>query len=434
VANAATRHLRGMPRGLVAPASPAVTGHGSENSAPEATHPCLAGVGWNLAQSLRRYAAWACELGVAGAVATATLATLGQTLGLAGAGGEGSAEALLWLAIGGALVVLVRRHDPLRRGRSWGDAMAGFGRAVRRHRVACAVAVPALTFGVFDEASIAAPQVAQQLLQLLPGLVALNIAGFAAAVLLLPGVNGLVGVARTLAVRREVGPGKGAAERRVGWSDRRRRASVTRTLIAALTPPLSLALCVPAVSAAGSHSLAPAALVVAAVAALALSGLAVAVAHGSPALARPRPWWLAVGAGAATGVAAGAGPELIAAGGLFGAAVGAGMEVGLHLARSVDVFWRHRHQLPLPPGDVVYRVDGREMEITLETTATVVGDESLSRPEDDAVTDDGWRVSQLSGWCWEGTKGRAQLLGRRRADLLGVIHVLHPEAPGSPPR
>ncbi len=48
------------------------------------------------------------------------------------------------------------------------------------------------------------------------------------------------------------------------------------------------------------------------------------------------------------------------------------------------------------------------------------------------MTDDGWRVSQLSGWCWEGTKGRAQLLGRRRADLLGVIHVLHPEAPGSP--
>jgi hypothetical protein len=139
-----------------------------------------------------------------------------------------------------------------------------------------------------------------------------------------------------------------------------------------------------------------------------------------------------VGAGAATGAAAGAGPELIAAGGLFGAAVGAGMEVGLHLARSVDVFWRHRHQLPLSPGDVVYRVDGREMEITLETTATAASDENPSGPGEEEVTDDGWRVSQLSGWCWEGTKGRAQLLGRRRADLLGVIRVLHPEAPGSP--
>ena len=98
----------------------------------------------------------------------------------------------------------------------------------------------------------------------------------------------------------------------------------------------------------------------------------------------------------------------------------------------MDVFWRHRHQLPLCPGDVVYRVDGREMEITLETSATAESEETLSGPEDEEVTDDGWRVSQLSGWCWEGTKGRAQLLGRRRADLLGVIHVLHPEAPGSP--
>ena len=215
------------------------------------------------------------------------------------------------------------------------------------------------------------------------------------------------------------------------WTDPRREQAVSRTLVAGLTPPLSLFLCVPAISAAGSRSLGAASLLMAAAAAAGLSALAMAVAHGAPGVAWPRAWWLAIGAGAATGAAPGAGPELIAAGGLLGAALGADMEVGLHLARSIDVFWRHRHQLPLSPGDVVYRVDGREMEITLETTAAADGDSPLARPEDGAVTDDGWRMSQLSGWCWEGTKGRAQLLGRRRADLLGVIHVLHPEAPGS---
>jgi len=434
VAHAATWHLRGVPRRAISPALPLVPDGGPAIGASEAAHPCLTGVGWNLAQSLRRYAAWGCELAVAAAPATATLATLSQTLGAAGGGGDETAEALLWLGIGAVLVVLVRRHDPLRRARSWRDAMAGFGCAVRRHGVVCAVAIPVLAFGVFDEASIAAPQVAQQLLQLLPGLVAMNIAGFTAAVLLLPSVNGLLGTARGLAERRARGVEEAATEARVGWSDPRRRPAIARALIAAVTPPLSLVLCVPAISAAGARSLAPAALVVAAGAAVALSVLAVAVAQGSPGLARPRPWWLAVGAGAATGAAAGAGPELIAAGGLFGAAVGAGMEVGLHLARSVGVFWRHRHQLPLPPGDVVYRVDGREMEITLETTVTTPSDETPARPDDGEVTDDGWRVSQLSGWCWEGTKGRAQLLGRRRADLLSVIHVLHPEAPGSPRR
>ncbi len=432
MAHAATWHLRGMPRVSIPPALAMVSGDESEAEAAEGTHPCLTGAGWSLAQSLRRYAAWACELAVAGALATATLATLGQALGIAGGGADETAEALLWLGIGAALLVFIRRHDPLRRARSWGDAMAGFGRAMRRHGIACAVSVPVLAFGVFDDASIAAPQVAQQLLQLLPGLVAMNIAGFTAAALLLPGVNGFLGTVGGLVERRTRGVEDAATEAGVGWSDQRHRPAVARALIGGLTPPLSLVLCVPAISALASRSLAPTSLLVAAGAAVALSALAVAVAHGSPGLARPRPWWLAVGAGAATGAAAGAGPELIAAGGLFGAAVGAGMEVGLHLARSVGVFWRHRHQLPLSPGDVVYRVDGREMEITLETTATSESEETLSGPEDEEVTDDGWRVSQLSGWCWEGTKGRAQLLGRRRADLLGVIHVLHPEAPGSP--
>ena len=434
MAHAATWHLRGMPRRSISPALPVVSGSRSETGASEAAHPWLTGLGWSLAQSLRRYAAWGCELAVAGALATATLATLGQALGIAGGGPEQTAEALLWLSLGAAWVLLVRRHDPLRRARSWRDAMAGFGQAVRRHGIACAVAVPVLALGVFDEASIAAPQVAQQLLQLLPGLVAMNIAGFTAAVLLLLGVNGFLGTAQRLAQRRTRGVEEAATEARGRWSDPRRRPATTRALMAGLTPPLSVVLCVPAVSAVGSRSLAPGSLLVAAGAAVVLSMLAVAFAHGSPALARPRAWWLAVGAGAATGAAAGAGPELIAAGGLLGAAVGAGMEVGLHLARSLDVFWRHRRQLPLPPGDVVYRVDGREMEITLETTATAGNEETVLRPDGEEVIDDGWRVSQLSGWCWEGTKGRAQLLGRRRADLLGVIRVLHPEAPGSPRR
>jgi hypothetical protein len=433
VAHAATWHLRGVPRGAISPAAPVVPDGGPATGTSEAAHPCLTGVGWNLAQSLRRYAAWGCELAVAGALATTALATMTQTLG-AGGGGDETAEALLWLSIGAVLVVLVRPHDPLRRARSWRDAMAGFGCAVRRHGVVCAVAIPVLALGVFDEASVAAPQVAQQLLQLIPELVAVNLAGFSAAVLLLPSINGLLGTARGLARRRARYGKEAATEARVGWSDPRRRPAVARALTAAVTPPLSLILCVPGISAAAARGLEPAALVVAAGAAVALSLLAVAVAQESPGLARPRPWWLAVGAGATTGAAAGAGPELIAVGGLFGAAVGAGMEVGLHLARSVGVFWRHRHQLPLPPGDVVYRVDGREMEITLEATATTPSDEALARQEDGEVTDDGWRVSQLSGWCWEGTKGRAQLLGRCRADLLGVIHVLHPEAPGSPRR
>ncbi len=323
MAHAATWHLRGVPRGAISPAAPVVPDGGPATGTSEAAHPCLTGVGWNLAQSLRRYAAWGCELAVA--------------------------EALLWLSIGAVLVVLVRPHDPLRRARSWRDAMAGFGCAVRRHGVVCAVAIPVLALGVFDEASVAAPQVAQQLLQLIPELVAVNLAGFSAAVLLLPSINGLLGTARGLARRRARYGKEAATEARVGWSDPRRRPAVARALTAAVTPPLSLILCVPGISAAAARGLEPAALVVAAGAAVALSLLAVAVAQESPGLARPRPWWLAVGAGATTGAAAGAGPELIAVGGLFGAAVGAGMEVGLHLTRSVGVFWRHRHQLPLPP-------------------------------------------------------------------------------------
>jgi len=432
VAHAATWHRRGMPGRSIPPALPALAVDEAGPGATEAAHPCLAGAGWNLAQSLRAYAAWGCELAAAGAVATATLAGL-QATGLAGGGADAVTAALLWLGIGAALVLLVRRHDPLRRASSWGEAAAGFERALRRHWVACVVAVPVLALGVLDEASIAAPPVAQQLLQLLPGLVAMNIAGFAVAVLLLPGVTGVVGVVGRVAARLGADCGNGAAAPHVGWAHEGRRGSVTRTVIAGLTPPVTLVLCVPAVSAAASHRPSEAALVMAALAAMALSVLAVVGAHRSAARARPRSWWLAVGVGAATGAAAAAGPELIAAGGLLGASAGAGMEVGLHLVRSLDVFWRHRHQLPLPPGDVVYRVDGREMEITLEMTATVGSAGTASRPEVDEVTDEGWRVSQLSGWCWEGTKGRAQLLGRRRADLLGVIHVLHPEAPGSRP-
>jgi hypothetical protein len=367
-------------------------------------------------------------------MATVTLAMLGQTLGIGGAGADQSGAALLWLGIGTAVVLVIRRSDPLRLARSWGEALAGFRRVMGRHPVACTVAVPVLALGTFDEASIAAPQVAQQLLQLLPGLVAVNVAGLAAAVLMLPTVSGLLGAARRLAVRRPQASGEAGAEGRVGWSDPRRCPTVTRTLIAGLTPPVALGLCVPAVSALASRSFAPASLLLAVGGAVGLSGLTMAAALGGPRRLQPRPGLLAVGAGIATGAAAGAGLDLIAAGGLLGGAVGAGMEVGLHLARAVDVLWRHRHQLPLPPGDVVYRVDGREMEITLESNDTAAEGRALPRAEDAEVTADGWRVSQLSRSCWEGTKGRAQLLGRRRADLLGVIRVLHPEAPGSPQR
>src|ERR1017187_5167899 len=189
VAHAAKRHLRGTPRGPIRPARPPEPGRISEAEASDAAHPCLTGLGWSLAQSLRRYAGWACELATGGAMATVTLAMLGQTLGIGGAGADQSGAALLWLGIGTAVVLVIRRSDPLRLARSWGEALAGFRRVMGRHPVACTVAVPVLALGTFDEASIAAPQVAQQLLQLLPGLVAVNIAGFTAAVLLLPAVN-----------------------------------------------------------------------------------------------------------------------------------------------------------------------------------------------------------------------------------------------------
>ena len=67
MAHAATWHLRGVPRRAISPALPLVPDGGPAIGASEAAHPCLTGVGWNLAQSLRRYAAWGCELAVAAA-------------------------------------------------------------------------------------------------------------------------------------------------------------------------------------------------------------------------------------------------------------------------------------------------------------------------------------------------------------------------------
>jgi hypothetical protein len=432
VAHAATRHLRGTPRGSVRAAWQPDPGSRAAQGASQAAHPCLTGVGWSLARSLRGYAAWGLELGTGGALATATLALLGQALGSGGGGADETGAALLWLAIGTAAVLIIRMRDPLRRARSWGEALADFRHAVRRHAVACAVAVPVLALGTFDEATVAAPQVAQQLLQLLPWLVSMNVAGLASAMLLLPAVHGFLGAVRRVAGRRAREGGEDAPEGRAGWSDPRRRPAATRTLVAALTPPLTLILCVPAISVLASRGFAPASLLLVVGVVLGLSGLTMVAVRRGRRVTYLRPGWLAVGAGIVAGASSGAGLDLIAAGGLLGAAVGAGMEVGLHLARSVDVLWRHRHHLPLPPGDVVYRVDGREMEITLESTGTAAEGGVLPRAEEVEVTADGWRVSQLSRSCWEGTKGRAQLLGRRRADLLGVIRVLHPEAPGSP--
>jgi hypothetical protein len=85
----------------------------------------------------------------------------------------------------------------------------------------------------------------------------------------------------------------------------------------------------------------------------------------------------------------------------------------------VGVFWRHRHQLPLSPGDVVYRVDGRAMEITLETTATSESEETLSGPEDEEVTDDGLRVVRLAGQGQLLTPGDMRPARRNRGEQAG---------------
>ena len=434
MAHAAERHLRGTPQEPNQLAWSEELAARPETGTPEQAHPCLTGLGWTLAQTLRRYVAWAFELATAGALATATLAIVGQALGSVSTGAEAEAAAVLWLGIGAGATMVVRGRDPLRQARSWGEAAAGFRSLGRRHPLVYTIAVAVLVFGTFDEASIAAPQVVQQLLQLLPLLVAVNLAGGAVAGLLLPGVNVSLDMARRWAGPRTwdtAAPGTAKGLRAV-LVDPRRRPTVVRALIEGLAAPLSFVLCAPAVSGLSPHGLSSASLLVAAAVVVGLGGLVVTLGHRNPRLPQPRTWWLAVAAGIVAGTAAGAGLGLILTGGLIGAAVGTGMEVGLRLARSGAVLWRNRRQLPLASGEILYRLDDREMEITLESADPSESGEALRRLDDAYVTDDGWRVTQLSASCWEGTKGRAQLLGRRCSDLLGVIRVLHPEAPDDP--
>ena len=403
MAHAVEGHLRGTaqrPRPFAWPEGPAAW---PEREPPEAGHLCLTGLGWSLAQSLRRYAAWALELASAGALATVVLALLGP----AGAGSEATAAAL-WVGIGAGALLILRGRDPLRQAESWGDAVTGLRRLARRHPLACALAVPVLILGTLDEASIGAPAVVPQLLQLLPALVAMNLAGLAAATLLVIGANGSLRLAPRLAGPR------------------------TRALIEGVTAPLSFALSAPVVALLSSRSPAPPSLLVAAAGVVGLGALAATVGHRDGHVPQPRTWEVALAAGVIAGAATGAGLGPVLTGGLIGAAVGSGMEVALRVARSEALLWRNRHQLPLPAGEVLYRLDGREMEITLEAAERLASGRNLRRSEEAYLTDDGWRVTQLSASCWEGTKGRAQLLGRRRSDLLGVIRILHPQAPGGP--
>ncbi|MGP8160141.1 MAG: hypothetical protein ACLQGJ_02795 [Candidatus Dormibacteria bacterium] len=430
MAHAVEGHLRGTaqrPRPFAWPEGPAAW---PEREPPEAGHLCLTGLGWSLAQSLRRYAAWALELASAGALATVVLALLGP----AGAGSEATAAAL-WVGIGAGALLILRGRDPLRQAESWGDAVTGLRRLARRHPLACALALPVLILGTLDEASIGTPAVVPQLLQLLPALVAMNLAGLAAATLLVLGVNGSLGLAPRLAGPRagvSAAPAAVAAGRRSGLPDPRHWPARGRVLIDAATAPLSFVLCAPAAALLSSRSPAPPSLLAAAAGVVGLGALVATVGHRHGHVPQPRTWEVALAAGVIAGAATGAGLGPVLTGGLIGAAVGSGMEVALRVARSEAVLWRNRHQLPLPAGEVLYRLDGREMEITLEAAERLASGRNLRRSEEAYLTDDGWRVTQLSASCWEGTKGRAQLLGRRRSDLLGVIRILHPQAPGGP--
>ncbi len=115
MAHAVEGHLRGTaqrPRPFAWPEGPAAW---PEREPPEAGHLCLTGLGWSLAQSLRRYAAWALELASAGALATVVLALLGP----AGAGSEATAAAL-WVGIGAGALLILRGRDPLRQAEKLG--------------------------------------------------------------------------------------------------------------------------------------------------------------------------------------------------------------------------------------------------------------------------------------------------------------------------
>lgn len=397
-----------------------------EAVSPEAVRPCLEGLGWSLSQSLRRYAAWTVELAAAGAVATAGLTVVTEAMAPAGGAGHlpDGVAAGLWLAIAGGAVAALRRRDPLRLAGTWREMCSSMCGLARRHPLTSTLGVLAMVLGTLDEASLGAPLVVQQLLQLLPVLVILNLAGLAAGSLLPAGVHcGLEAPRRWMGAATS--PRAGAA---ATWVDPRRRAAIAQAVTVGMVGPVGSVLCAPVVAGLSPRGLGPTSLVLAVAIVAGIGVLAGVLVHRRGAFAPS--WALAVAAGGVVGATASAGLGVAVAGCLLGAATGTGMEVGLRLARGQAVLWRHRGQLPLRSGDVVYRLDGREMEITLDTTDRADPDAAPARADQGFLTDEGWRVTQLSASCWEGTKGRAQLLGRRQADLLGVIRCLHPEAPG----
>lgn len=376
--------------------------------------PWWTGLAWTLAQSLRRYAAWAAELLIAGAVAAAALTPFGVlTDGSAGRDGQRlslTAGAALWLAATALLVALIRRGDPLRQGGGWGDAAHRASRMTRSRPMATIVSVPVLLLGTLDAAGAATPAAVQQLLQLVPVLVAVTLAAFAVAVTCGAILNL---TARSLAPRHQ----------------ERRQHRLSLGLAAPVGFGLSLAgvlglggsggLAVP-----WARAVTPIAALTGALAAIGIGALVAALDRGPL-----RAWMGAAAAGLVAGLAAGGGADLLVVGGVLGGASGAAMEAGARLVRSQAILWRHRQQLPLDPGEVVYSLDGRSMEITLDTgSGTSIDTHSPPNLSDGRLTEDGWQVSQLTAVCWEGSKGRAHLLGRRPDDLIGVIRVLHPEA------
>lgn len=379
--------------------------------------PWWTALAWSLAQSLRRCAAWGVELMAAGAFAAAVL----TPLGLAGAGPGGmdatassvTGGTVLWFAASALVVTLLRRGDPLGRSSGWGEAVRRGGRLARRHPLLTAATLPVLVVGTLDEAGAATPA-AVQVLQLLPALVAITLAGFG---------SGAAGGAMLLAAR--------------DWRERRGRGprpgsdttGPAGALAAGGAAVLSFVLCLVGVAGlASGPGLRPAALTAAGVA---TGGVVAVIALLWPRPRRPRPsaWTAAALGGAAAGAVAGGGAGLAVVGALLGGGAGLAMDAGARVARGQTILWRHRERLPAGTGDVVYSLRGRSMEITLESVSdTARREASRLRRGGGRLSQDGWRVAQLGARLWVGSKGRAELLGQRPDDLLDVIHLLHPEA------
>jgi hypothetical protein len=362
---------------------------------------------WSLAQSLRRYAAWAAELLAAGAVAAATLTPLEPLLGAQPAADPQlgvTAAAALWLAVAAAAVAVLRRHDPIRHAGGWREAGLMLRRAARRHPLATLLAGSAVLLGTLDEAGAAPPAAVQQLLQLGPTLAAASLAGFG--------------------IGLSWGGLRGLAER---WRTPQRPVGPSSTMLAPAAAAAGFvfgALTLPGLS--GTGMAAGGSLLGFGGAALA-AGVTVELIGRRRAGGWLRPSPAAVLGAVAAGAATRGGTDLLVVAAAVGGVLGATLEAASTIVRSQTILWRHRERLPLEPGEVVYSLEGRSMEITLEGAGPARG-EPPGTAGTECLTEDGWRVSRLTAACWEGTKGRAHLLGRRPNDLLGVIRVLHPEA------